>query len=237
MGADYRVTKNLVLGATVGYANTTSGLSNGGSLNIDGGQTSVYGTLFNNDFYLDGIIGGGYASLDTMRRTVGGFAHGKGDEANFNGLLGAGYDHHVGAFTLGPIASLQYSEVSIDGFTEHGALGALRIHSQSQDSLQSAVGLKATYSKKVGRFVVTPEVRAEWEHEYLISDSSIDASFGSGSVFTVHGPNIGRDGLLLDAGLAVQVSERVTLFTYYTGELGRENYEVHSVNGGIRVSF
>jgi hypothetical protein len=29
----------------------------------------------------------------------------------------------------------------------------------------------------------------------------------------------------------------VALFGFYTGELGRENYTVHSINGGVRVSF
>jgi outer membrane autotransporter protein len=113
----------------------------------------------------------------------------------------------------------------------------LEIDSQSQDSLKSAVGLKASYSRKLGGIVITPEARAQWEHEYLTSTSRIDASFSPATAFTVHGPHIGRDGLIADVGASVQLSSKVSFFAYYTGELGRENYTAHSVTGGVRVSF
>lgn len=144
---------------------------------------------------------------------------------------------HHGAFTWGPVASVQYSTVAIDGFEERGAIGSLRINAQSQDSLKSAVGVKASYRQRIGRVIVTPEVRAQWQHEYLDNKSSIDAGFSSGNSFTVNGPRIGQDALLLDAGVSAQLTSHVAIFTYYTGELGRENYTTHSINGGIRVSF
>jgi outer membrane autotransporter protein len=227
----------VVVGATVGYANTSSDLSRGGNLDANSGKGSLYGTFYNQGFYVNGIVGGGYSSFDTKRRTLGGFARGETDGMDFNGLLGTGYDYHIGGLTIGPVASLQYGTVGINGFSEHGALGALRIDSQSQDSLKSAVGLRAFYAKKLGRIVLTPEVGAQWQHEYLTDKSSIDAGFASGSSFTVQGPRIGRDGILVDVGTSAQLTSDVALFGYYTSELGRENYSVQSVTGGVRVSF
>jgi outer membrane autotransporter protein len=237
VGADYRVSSHFVLGAAIGYANTSSDLNRGGNLDINSGKGSLYGTFYNEGFYVNGIVGGGWDSIDTRRRTVGGFARGETDGTDFNGLLGTGYDCHIGAFTVGPVASIQYNTVGIDGFSEEGALGALRIDSQSQDSLKSAVGLKASYTKKVGGVVLTPEVRAQWQHEYLTSTSSIDAEFNSATSFTVHGPHIGHDGLLLDVGASAQLTSGVAIFAYYAAELGRENYNVHSINGGVSMSF
>lgn len=237
VGADYRVNRHFVLGVALGYANTSSDLSRGGNLDIDSGKGSLYGTYYDGGFYLNGIVGGGYSSYDTKRRTLGGFARGETDGTDFNALLGTGYDVHLGAFTVGPVASLQFATVGLDSFSEHGALGALRVDSQSQDSLKSAVGLKASYAAKLGRVVLTPEVRAQWQHEYEDSRSTIDAGFGSGRSFSVTGPRIGRDGLLLDAGVSAQLNANVALFVFYTGEIGRENYTVHSVNGGLRLSF
>jgi len=156
---------------------------------------------------------------------------------DFDTLIGTGYDHHIGGWSFGPTASLRYGRVGIDGFAEEGALGSLRIDSQSQDSLKSAIGLQVSYTTKVGQIVLTPIVRAQWEHEYLTSTSSIDAGFPSANSFTVQGPHIGRDGLLLDAGVSAQLTPRVGIFTYYTGELARENYSVHTFSGGLRVSF
>jgi len=237
VGADYRLTPHLVLGAAIGYANTSSDLSRGGDLEIDSGKGSLYATLYGGGFYLNGIVGGGYGSIDTRRRTIGGFARGDTDATDFNGLIGTGYDFHVGAFTVGPVASIQYRTIEIDDFAERGAAGALRINSQSQDSLTSAVGMKASYRQRVGRVTLTPEIRAQWQHEYLDDRSSIDAGFSSRDSFTVHGPAIGRDALLLDVGFSAQWNSNVSIFAFYTGELGRENYTVHGITGGVRVSF
>jgi outer membrane autotransporter protein len=237
VGADYRLSSHLVLGAAIGYANTSSDLNRDGRLDIDSGKGSLYGTFYNEGFYLNGIVGGGWGSFDTRRQTVGGFARGQTDGTDFNGLPGTGYDYHLGAFTVGPIASIQYSTVGIDSFSENGSLGALRIESQSQDSLKSGVGLKASYSKSVGGIVLTPQMRAQWQHEYLTSASSIDAAFNSATSFTVHGPHIGHDGLLLDAGASAQLTSELAIFAYYSGELGRENYSAHGINAGVRMTF
>jgi autotransporter-associated beta strand protein len=238
VGADYRVSRQFVLGAAIGYAKTSSDLSRDGHLDIDSGKASLYATFYSQGFYVNGIAGGGFGSIDTRRTTFGGSARGQTDAADFNGLLGTGYDYHIGAFTVGPVASLQYGAVGIDQFSEAGALGALRIDSQSQDSLKSAAGLKASYAKKIGGVILTPEVRAQWQHEFLTSASSLDAKFfNSDTSFTVHGPQIGHDALLVDLGASAQLTPSVTLFAFYTGELGRENYSAHSVNGGLRLSF
>lgn len=237
VGADYRVTDHFVLGTALGYANTSGDLNLGGRLRNDSGKVSVYGTYYDEGFYVNGIVGGGYSSLDTRRLTVGGFARGETNGTDFDALLGTGYDYHIGGFSFGPLASLRYSRVGIDGFAEEGALGSLWIDSQSADSLRSTVGLQASYTAKLGHIPLTPFVRAQWEHEYLTSTSRIDAGFTSSDTFSVQGPHIGRNGLLLDVGVSAQLTPTVEIFSYYTGELGRENYNVHSINGGFRVSF
>jgi len=226
-----------VLGTAFGYANTSGDLNLGGRLRNDSGKGSVYGTYYDEGFYVNGIVGGGYSSLDTRRLTVGGFARGETNGTDFDALLGTGYDYHIGGFSFGPLASLRYSRVGIDGFAEEGALGSLWIDSQSADSLRSTVGLQASYTAKLGHIPLTPFVRAQWEHEYLTSTSSIDAGFTSSDTFTVQGPHIGRNGLLLDVGVSAQLTPTVEIFGYYTGELERENYNVQSISGGLRVSF
>jgi outer membrane autotransporter protein len=237
VGADYRVTDHFVLGIAFGYAHTSADLNLGGELKGDSGKGSLYGTYYDHGFYVNGIVGGGYGSIDTRRLTVGGFARGDTNGTDFDALVGLGYDYHIGGWSFGPFASVSYGRVGIDGFAEEGALGSLWIHSQSEDSLKSAIGLQAFYTAKVGRIVITPFLRAQWEHEYLTSTSSIDAGFTSDSSFTVEGPHIGRDSLLLNVGVSVQLTPRVGVFGYYTGDLGRENYDVHSISGGFRISF
>ena len=87
--------------------------------------------------------------------------------------------------------------------------------------------------------LIKPEIHAAWQHEYGDSSYGLDASFanGAGNSFLVNGPQIGRDSLLLGAGFSIQCTERVSMYFYYDGELARENFDRHSVSGGIRVAF
>ncbi len=238
IGADYRVNENLVVGIAGGYANTDADLSNGGDLQVNSGRGSVYGTLFGGGFYLNASAGGAYNSYDTKRSTFGGKARGSTEGGEFDAMLGGGYDYCIGGLTVGPIGSLEYTYLDVNGFQEHGSDAPLRISSQNLNSLRSLLGLKASYAFTVGGIVIKPEIRAQWRHEYLDTNASLEAGFVGGTgVFAVEGSEIGRDSVLIDAGATVQVSPTVSVFAYYTGEIGRTNYSSNAVNGGFRISF
>ena len=237
VGADYRVSDRFVLGAALSYSNFDADLNLDGSLESNGAQAHVYGTYYTGGFYVNGIVGGGFSSIDTRRLTVGGFAEGETDTASFSASIGVGYDFKFGAFSIGPLAALRYGRIALDDFAEQGPLGAMYIDGQSQESLKSALGLQMSYAAQLGRITLTPFARAQWEHEYKISTPSICAGFIPGDQFTVYGPHIGRDALLLDVGASAQITPRFGIFSYYSGELARRNYNVHSITGGVRLSF
>ena len=146
-------------------------------------------------------------------------------------LFGAGYDWKRGALTIGPTATLNYTYVGLDGFTERGSFAPLAIENRYGESLRSAAGFKASYDWKVGGVIVKPEVRAAWQHEYGDAGYDMSSSFanGAGNSFTVSGPRIGRDSALLGAGFAIQYSKRCSTYLYYDGQIGRLNYDSHSV--------
>lgn len=237
VGADYRIDEHFVVGAAIGYANTSADLSLGGSLESNSAKISVYSTYYNSGFYVEGILGAGYGSVETRRLTAGGYARGDTEATNYSALLGTGYDFRIGNWSFGPLASLTYSRVGIDDFVEEGAIGALYINSQDRDSLKSALGVQTSYSARIGSVTVTPFARAKWEHELLDSTSSIEAGFTPDDYFTVDGPEIGTDSVVVDLGVSVQLTPAVGIFTYYTGEFGRENYNVQSVTIGMGVRF
>jgi outer membrane autotransporter protein len=145
----------------------------------------------------------------------------------------------VGSVTFGPIASFQYTRIHINDFSERGSLAPLSYPDQSEDSKRSTVGLKLSHEFKVGSAKVKPEIRASWQHEYGDAAYPIDSRFasGAGNIFTVHGPEIGRDSALVGAGVGVQLNERVGTYVHYDGQLGRDNYDSHSVSGGLRISL
>ena len=239
LGVDYRLTDNLVVGLMTGYANTGIDLFRGGRISVDGGKVGIYATYFSGGFYVDTAVSGGYNTYETQRRGLLGTARGSTDGGEFNGLIATGYDVKRGGLTFGPVASFQYTYVGIGKFAENGSLTPLQIGGQHNESTRTALGVKASYDMQVGGVVVRPEVRAAWQHEFADVAYAVDSRFstGGGGTFTVNGPELGRDSLLLGAGFAVLWNERTSTYVYYDGELGRTNYNSQNVSGGVRMSF
>jgi len=238
-GADYRLGNHAAAGVTAGYSNTSASGRGNGPVQTNSGKLGLYGTVFDRGcgFFLNGALGGGLNNYDTQRETLGGTARGETEGTDFNTMLGTGYTYHHGGWSAGPVTSLRYSWVGIDGFTERGSLTPLRFGDQSESSLKSTAGLQASYVIPVGKMTFTPQVRAQWQHEYLDDARSIGASFLPGGAFSVQGPEVGRDGVLIDAGLTVQLNARIAVYGFYTGDLWRKNYSANSVNGGVQIRY
>ncbi|MCA1696114.1 MAG: autotransporter outer membrane beta-barrel domain-containing protein [Actinobacteria bacterium] len=237
VGADYRLGAHFVAGAALGYANTQADLNYDGRIRSNSGRASLYATYYTGGFYLNGVVSGGLSSIETRRRTVGGITNGDTNGQDVAGLIGAGYEHRIGRWIFGPIASLRLAYAHIDGFTESVTLGSLDIAAHELVSVRSTAGLQLAYDGRAGHVPVRPFVRAQWQHEYGDDHASFDASFDGIRRFEVIGPRLGRDSIRLDAGLGVQVTPRVGVFSYYSTELGRENYTSQSISAGLQVSF
>lgn len=238
VGADYRVSDNFLIGLLGGYNHTTSDFWDDGRLRVNGGRGGAYASLFNENAYLNLLATGGYDSYDIRRSSFGGEARGKSHGGEFNGLISGGYEFDCGGWRVGPIGGVQYTYIQLDSFREDGSDAPLHFPKQSQNSLRSTLGARVAYDWEFCGVRVTPEVRAQWLHEYLDATASIDSQFiAGGDVFTTYGSEIGRNGLLLDAGVSVQVTPHCAVYAYYTGDLARDNYTAHAVNGGLRVQF
>ena len=239
LGLDYRLTQNIAVGIAVGYAHTSTNLAGDGSVDVNSGKAGVYATYYNRGFYVNGYLGGGYNNYNTRRDGLLGNAIGNTGGGEFNSFLNGGYEFHYGGWTFGPNGSLQYSYVDFSGFTESGSLAPLRIPSQSEDSLRTNLGLSASFNWQVGSVLVTPTLQASWQHEYLYSALPIDAQFasGAGNIFTVHGPVLGHDSALIDAGLDVRWTPTIGTYLSYNGQIGRTNYDSHAVICSVHMTF
>lgn len=238
LGVDCRVSDQLVVGVSVGYAHSDLDLIADGKLKADGGKAALYAMYHAGGFYTEGLIGGGYNSYDTKRSAFLGNAYGSTSGGQFDAYLGVGYDVKLGSVFVTPMASLLYTLVGIDGFDERGSLVPLHVESQHGSSLRSRVGPRVSFTRRVGAANVTPSVSAQWQHEFLDDELPLNArsANGAGSLFTVHGPKIGRDSALLTAALNIAWS-RYAAYLAYQADLGRENYENETVLVGFRVSW
>jgi outer membrane autotransporter protein len=239
VGLDYRLTNNFAIGLSGTYAHDDADLVDAGNVDADGGKLGLYATYFSDGFYVDLFAGGGWNNYEARRTALLGSAHSNTGGAEFNGLIGAGYDWKCGNLHFGPTANLQYSYLAVDGFSESGSLAPLHFPNQSEYSVRSSVGARLSSDWKLAGVILRPELRVAWQHEYNDRAYPVDSRFasGAGGVFTVHGPNIGRDSALVSAGAALLWNDRVSTYLGYDGEFGRSNYTAHNVNGGISINF
>jgi outer membrane autotransporter protein len=239
LGLDYRLTDQLAIGVFGDYSHTWTSLNPSGHIDVDSGRGGVYATWFSHGIYLNAAIYGGRNSYDSGRAGLGGLANGSTEGAELSTFIGGGYDFHCGPLTVGPIASLQYTDVGIDSFSEHGSLAPLAIHSNSAESLRSDVGFRLFYQWQIGKIIVEPSLKAAWEHEYKYSALPVTAGFAGipGPSATFFGPSEGHDSAVVSAGVSVQVAPAITTYINYDGQLGRGNFDSNAVTGGTRISF
>jgi uncharacterized protein with beta-barrel porin domain len=239
MGVDYRFTDHFVAGLFSGYTYTGINIADGGRIAVDAGKVGLYATYFDGGFYVNSAVQGGYDAYETNRVGLGGTAHSSPIGGDLNLLVAPGYNWTARGFTFGPTSRFQYAYQSTNGFTETGSLAPMTVASLHSDSLISAFGMKASYDWKIGTTILRPELRLEWEHEYGDVATSVASRLadGAGNGFTVTGPEIGRDSLHIGAGFAAVLSERLSAYIYYDGEVFRTNYDSSTVTGGFRISF
>ena len=239
LGIDYRITDQLAIGVMGDYSHTWTSLNPSGHIDVDSGRGGVYATWFNHGIYLNGAIYGGHNNYDSSRASLGGLASGSTEGSEFSTFIGGGYDFHFGPLIVGPIASLQYTDVGVDSFGEKGSLALLDVHSGSAESLRSDVGFRTFYQWQIGKILVEPSLKAAWEHEYKYSALPITAGFAGipGPSATFFGPSEGHDSAVVSAGVSVQLTSAITTYVNYDGQLGRENYDSNAVTGGVRISF
>jgi outer membrane autotransporter protein len=239
LGFDYRFLDHFAVGVMGNYAYTWTDLRPG-TIAVNSGRGGLYGSYFNGNYYVNAGVYGGYNTYDTNRSGLFGNAIGNAAGEEWSGFISTGYDFHTRKnLTIGPVASLQYTNVYVTGFTEQGSLVPLSIHSASEESLRTDLGFRASYQWQVGRTVIEPYVKAEWEHEFKYSALPVTASLAQfpGPDETFFGPAEGQDSAVLSAGVSVQWTPAVSTFVGYDGQLGRGRYSSNAVNGGVRVSW
>jgi outer membrane autotransporter protein len=232
-GADYRVRKNLAVGLLFGYQDSDVDADGGSHLTIKGGQVGVYGLLKSKDLYAQALIEGGKDSYDSKHASFGGVASGKTDGTLFTGQVGLGYRYVTGRWTMGPVGSLQYTRVKLDGFQETGSWAPEDYPDQAGDSLSSNLGVQAAGDFKLGRvWTLMPSLRGAWVKEFDDKGGSVVSSL-DGEAFTVDGSRIGQSGFRLDISLGVDWKKTFDLSARYQKDLGRDHFDAKTFGGQL----
>ena len=242
LGADYRLTPNFLVGLKAGYGHTDVTLDDAGSsATVDSYFPGIYASYANSGWYAN-FEGDYLHNAYTQNRVISflGQSATSAPEGN-EGIvdLDGGYDFHHGALTYGPVAGLQYTHLTLDGYQENGSVADLQVNEQQSDSLRSRLGGRISYAYDCHGITLTPHLSATWQHEFMDQSRGITSQFnttGLGS-FSVQTDSPQRDFAMVDAGVTADLNRTVSVFAEYMAQAGQDNYFGQSVQAGVKIGF
>ena len=144
---------------------------------------------------------------------------------DYTTFVNGGYNFSAPAqFTITPIASLQYSRVNMDSYTEKNA-GDLNLHAKPQgyDFLESGLGVKVERGFSYHNWTFVPDIHVEWLHDFLNPTMAQTTAYtvGSASSYTT-GPKTDPD--TLHAGTSIVLLSCMCSKTKLSLEVGYDFY-------------
>ena len=242
VGTDYRINPNFLVGLTAAYGHTDVTLDdNGSSATVDSYSPGFYASYADKGWYAD-LTGDYLHNAYTQSRVIGFLGQTansapEGNEGTAN--IDGGYDFHQGALTFGPLAGLQYTHLSVDGYHETGSIADLSVNDSQSDSLRSRVGGRISFNYAHYGMTFTPFLEATWQHEFMDQSRGITSQFDNAGpgAFSVRTDNPSRDSALADLGLNLEINRSLTAFAEYQVQAGQENYFGQAVQGGVKIGF
>lgn len=241
LGVDAPVSDAWRLGLMAGYTRTdfdvrdraSSGDSDNYHLGAYGG--GQWGAL--------GLRGGlAYSWHDiATRRSVSMPGYSDRLKANYDGRtvqafadLSYRIDTRVAAFE--PFANLAYVNLKTDGYNESGGAAALRASSQTTETTYTTLGSRVMSGFELGGAQATARGSLGWRYAFGDLKPTATQAFSAGDAFTVAGVPIAKNSAVLEAGLDVQVSRKVSFDLSYQGQLA-SGAQDHGVRAGVSVRF
>jgi outer membrane autotransporter protein len=243
LGIDYAVSDHIAVGAAFGYAYTSIDQDNrfaNGSINSYFG--SLYGTFFSDRFYLDGAISYGNHNYDNNRSiSIGSIRDLMTSEHDGNGFsvfMEGGYALPVQKWVVQPLVSVLYSYLDESSFRESGTHDLhMSVGSRQTNYVVSEAGLRVSRPIETSMGILTPEVKATWQHDFDVDNRMMPVTFAGAPVtLNVDGRKLGQDSAAVDAGLSFTSAGGITTSLKYNGVL-QDGYTAHSVMGQLQLAF
>jgi len=242
-GADTLVSdSNVRVGAALSYGQSNvedKGVRTGNRTDINSYQGLAYASWLFDQWYLNAALGLGQHKFDDKKLVLGNKITGSHDAWQYSARVDAGYPIQLGSARLIPVASMTYSHLNQDSYTENG-LGAQKISADNTDSLRSGLGLKALFPLYEGGVNASLELRTIWNHELADRSQDMTARFvGGGSAYTVKGLDLPRDSANLGASLRVSSvgqSLQQSLLLSYDAEV-KNQFTSHTARLQARFDF
>jgi large repetitive protein len=240
-GADYRLSRKMVLGGALGYMKSDTGFNAGvGGQDADGLSLTLYGSFEPSPaWYIDTGFSSSRNSFDLRRATSGGATALGSTKGSGNGLsLTVGYNYKRGGWLLSPYGRVDTLRVNINEFTETGDT-PLVVGDQGLKSTVVTAGGIAQYVMGTSYGVLIPQARLEMQRQTQSSVRSVTARLVGSSVQVVVDPSLGVDKSFGQFGLGVsaQLRRGISLFADYEQSFGKSSFSEYRASTGLKVEF
>ena len=242
IGGDYQVSNDFLIGTLFEYSRNNATLDDQGSkAEVDSYSPGIFASYAARGWYANALAT--YSRNDyTEDRDIdflGTHAKGSPSGNQINGSLTGGYDFHSGNWVYGPTASVLYTHLEVDGFSETGSVGDLNVNRDQADSLRSLLGAHASYEILAHGVYFHPHISLSWQHEYLDQSRGIAATLDAvgGGSFNVQTEQPSRDSAVVDLGLNVDLNRTATIFADYMTQVGQADYFAQYLQAGLRIGF
>jgi outer membrane autotransporter protein len=246
LGVDTAVTEKARVGLAFSYANTTiddKGARAGNSTDVNSYLVNLYGTYdITTAWYVDGGATFGVHQYDTTRKSALLSATATGDFSGYqygvNTRVGYKVPLNKGKMLLTPFASMDYTRLDQDGYTETGTGGLpLKVNAQSFDSFKIGGGARLSGEIKRETVRLLPEVHGGVFYDTLAGKTHTTAAFtGGGSSFTVDNVEPAKTSFNAGLGLSVVTASDLTVTVTYDADL-KEDFAGHTGAMKVRMPF
>lgn len=248
IGADRNITDEVLLGGAVSYTSTNvKGQDNASGSNsyVNSWGLTAYASYKAQDWYTGLYATAVNQNYRTQRQVdftgYSAIANGKFDGQQYALKGEFGYPLALTqATTLTPMATLSYSYIRQDGYTETNGNGAaLRVEGSNSDSLKSGLGAKLETTQATPWGDVVPYVQVLWGHQYDSKATDVTASYAAAvneTSFVTKGSTPEKDSVDVNVGATLMQSDTTSISAYYDISAAQD-YTNQSVSLRLRKLF
>lgn len=231
LSVDYPINPEVNVGFMGQWNQANADLNFGSSVDEHGFVIGPYAMYHNNNLYASALAG--YGRNDYQLERVINFdgvnrvAKASPAANEFLAYAGAGYDFSYNKqWQYGPNASLQWVNMDIDRYTEHGANALdLNVAGKNVTSLRSSIGVHTAYRTFWNDFCFSPMLSANYVHEFINGPGAMTFSFvhAPNTLTTLSLPDPNRNFFLFDAGVGISGSKKWDINLGYLAQVGSHN--------------
>ena len=244
IGGDMSLAGGLRAGALFGYSENKNDFGAGtGGFKLRETMLTGYAAWNQGPYYVGGSIGAGDLKFKDVHRNIELGPTVRTEQAtakgsHFVGRIVGGMNMQAGIVTHGPIVSLTWQQIKVNGFAENGQTSTTMLFSeQERKSLISSLGYGV--SARLGDAVpMTPWVRVAWENEHRNDSRDVRASLVTmGGSFGLPAYKVDDKYGKVDVGLAAAFNKSLSGYVNYSTTFSQSNQKNQAVMVGLMLAM